>query len=411
MRPQTTYYLMRGGVSYFYSMWLTVTLLYHTTVITDDPLRLILLGAALEVTIFLLEIPTGVVADTYSRKWSVVVGLVVTGAAYLLEGAFAVYATVFLAHILHGVGFTFYSGANDAWLADEMGPERAAPVFVRGSQIALIAGPIGILSAIVIGQAGLNAPLMVAGGGIAVIGVALAFVMTERGFKPEQSSARVWGQLTGTFRRSLGLLERGKGMALVVTVGVIVGSSAGGFDRLFTPHFLLNFDPPLEPLIWFGLLSGAVSISAAVILQWIRRRARLISAERVPRLIAALYAGTMAGNVVFVLTRQFELAVAAYWFSQMLRTTTRPLIIIWISQITPSQFRATAISMYWQSISLGNVIGAPIIGLIGTVTSLRWALLTAVLALSPTLWLLTRKVRGAETPLPLASSPSRGEGE
>jgi MFS transporter, DHA3 family, tetracycline resistance protein len=410
MRPQTTYYLMRGGVSYFYSMWLTVTLLYHATVITQDPLRLILLGVAHEATVFLLEIPTGVVADTYSRKWSVVIGLAVAGVAFALEGAFAVYATVFLAQILHGIGFTFYSGANDAWLADEVGPEKASPVFVRGAQIALISAQIGILSAIVIGQAGLPAPLLVAGIGMAAIGVILAFAMTEHGFKPEPSSARVWGKLTGTFRQSLGLLERGKGLALVVTVGVVVGLSVGGYDRLFTPHFLLNFDPPLEPVVWFGLLSAAVSVSAAVILQWIRRRAKLISAERIPRLIAALYGGTMAGNIVFVLAGQFELAVVAYWFSQMLRTTTRPLIIIWISQITPSQFRASAISMYWQSISLGNVIGAPVIGLIGSVTSVRWALLTAVLALSPTLWLLTRKGRGG-TPHPLTPSPTRGEGE
>lgn len=396
MRPEKTYYLMRSGVSYFYSMWLTVTLLYHTTVITQDPLRLILLGVALEATVFLFEIPTGVVADTYSRKWSVVIGLGLTGAAYVLEGAFPIYGTVLVAYILHGIGFTFYSGANDAWLADEMGPEKAAPVFVRGSQISLISAQAGILSAIVIGQAGLPAPMLVAGIGIAGIGVLLAFAMTEHGFKPEPSSARVLGKLTGTLRRSVGLLERGKGMALVVMVGVVVGLSVGGYDGLFTPHFLLNFTPPLEPVVWFGLLSGAVSGSSALILEWIRRRAKLISAERVPRLIAALYAGTIAGNVVFVLAGQFELAVVAYWFSQMLRATTRPLIIIWISQITPSPLRASAISMYWQSISLGNVIGAPVIGLIGTITSVRWALMTAVLALSPTLWLLTRRVRGEE---------------
>lgn len=398
MRPETIYYLMRGGVSTFYNMWLTVTMLYHATVITQDPLQLILLGVAHEVTVFLFEIPTGVVADTYSRKWSCVIGLLMTGAAFALEGAFALYATIVLAQILHGIGFTFYSGANDAWLADEIGPDRAAPVFVRGAQIALIAPQIGILSAILIGQAGLAAPLFVAGIGMGTIGTILAFVMNEHGFKPEKSSARVWGNLTGTFRRSLSMLERGKGLALVVVVGLVVGLSVGGYDRLFTPHFLLNFTPPpLEPVVWLGLMSAAVSLSAALILQWIRRRARLISTERVPRLIAALYGGTILGNVVFVMAGRLELALIAYWFSQMLRTTTRPLIIIWISQITPSQFRASAISMYWQSISLGNVLGAPVVGLIGTLTSVRWALMTAVLALSPTLWLLTRRGQSVDS--------------
>lgn len=387
--------LMRFSFALFYNIWLTAALLYHTTVITQDPLLLILIGVAAEATVVLFEIPTAIIADTYSRKWSVIIGLLITGVALTLEGAFPIYATVVLAEILHGIGFTFYSGANDAWLADEVGMVRAAPIFVRGGQISLLAAQAGILSAIVIGQAGLHMPLIVAGIGMGALGVFLLFVMREDGFTPEPSSERIMGKLTATFRRSLSMLRGGYGMGLVVAVGVVVGLSVGGYDRLYTPHFLLNFTPPLEPIVWFGLLSFAVSVSAAVILEVIRRRAKLISAERIPRLIAMLYAGTIAGNVIFVLAGQFELAVFAYWFSQMLRTTTRPLIIIWINQITPSHSRASAISMYWQAVSLGNVLGAPVIGLIGTLTSARWALLAAVLALSPTLWLLTR---GRHTP-------------
>jgi len=371
-------------------MWLTVTLLYHTTDVTQDPLLLILLGVVLEGTIFLFEIPTGIIADSYSRKWSVIIGLLLTGCAYLLEGAFTFYTTVLLAQMIYGLGFTFYSGANDAWLADEVGPDKAAPVFVRGSQISLITGQVGILGAILIGQAGLNRPLLVAGLGFLAIAVFLATVMTEDGYTPEQKSAQVITQLAGTFRNSLQLLGRGSKFVTVVTVGVVVGLSVGGYDRLFTPHFLLNFDPPFEPIVWFGLLSAVVSLSSAVILEWIRKRARLISAEAIPRLIAVLYAGTILGNIVFVLAGQFGLAIAAYWFSQMLRATTRPLIIIWINQITTSQVRASAISMYWQSNSLGQIIGAPVIGLIGRATSIRWALMSAVLALLPTLWLLNR---------------------
>jgi hypothetical protein len=118
-------------------------------------------------------------------------------------------------------------------------------------------------------------------------------------------------------------------------VGVIVGLSLGGYDRLFTPHFLLNFESPVEPIIWFGLLSAIVSISSAIILEWIRKRANLISNENVPKLIGLLYGGTILGNVVFVLAGHFGLAVVAYWFSQMLRTTIRPLIIVWITGLPP----------------------------------------------------------------------------
>jgi DHA3 family tetracycline resistance protein-like MFS transporter len=371
-------------------MWLTVTLLYHTTEITQDPLQLVLLGVVLEGTVFLFEVPGGVIADSYSRKWSVIAGLLLIGVAYMLEGSFALYAPVLVAQMVFGLGFTFYSGANDAWLADEIGTEQAAPVFVRGSQISLIAAQPGIFGAIWLGQNGLHVPMLVAGTGMILLALWLIAFMPENGFTPEQASARVWQQLTHTFKRSTSLLQRQSRFIVVVMVGVVVGLSVGGYDRLFTPHFLLNFTPPLEPVVWFGLLSSVVSLSSAAVLEWVRQRPALISADDAPRLIALLYGGTIAGNVIFVLAGQFWLAVLAYWFSQMLRATTRPLIIIWINQITTSAVRASAISMYWQSNSLGQIVGAPFIGLLGQLTSLRVALMSAVLALSPTLWLLTR---------------------
>ncbi len=391
MKPQTTYYLMRSGVSFFYSMWLTVTLLYHTTAVTTDPLLLVLLGVVLEGTTFIFEVPTGVVADSYGRKRSIVIGLILMGAAYLLEGSFAIYLTVLLAQFLYGLGFTFYSGANDAWLADEIGPSAAASVFMRGTQLSQLSTQIGILSAIVVGQGGLQWPLVVAGVGMMVVGLLLSALMSETGFHPPHTPQPVFQQLSQTFQHSLQLLRVSPRFVTVVLVGFVVGLSLGGYDRLFTPHFLLNFDPPLEPVVWFGLLSAVVSLSSAVMLEWIRRRARLLSAESVPRLIAVLYGGTILGNLVFVFAGQFGLAVMAYWFSQMLRATTRPLIIIWINQITESRVRATAISMYWQLNALGHIVGLPIIGWIGRIASLQTALLSAVLALAPTLWLLLRK--------------------
>jgi len=381
---------MRGGFSLFYNMWLTVTLLYHTTSVTDDPLKLVFLGVVLEGTIFLFEIPTGVVADSYSRKWSTIVGLLLIGVAYFLEGSAPIYGRVLLAHFIYGLGFTFFSGANDAWLADEVGADNAAPIFVRGSQISLMMSQAGILSAIAIGRSGLNIPLLVAGVGIFALGMMLIVTMTENGFTPEETTGSVFNRMSHTFQNSINVLHYSPHLITVVIVGIVVGLSVGGYDRLFTPHFL-SYDPPYEPVVWFGVLSAVVSLSSAIILEWIRKRAKLISVELVPRSIAVLYGGTILGNIVFVLAGHFWLAVVAFWFSQMLRTTTRPLIIVWINQIAESRVRATAISMYWQSNALGQILGSPMLGLIGRIFSLRVALMSAVLALSPTLWLLRRQ--------------------
>ena len=78
---------------------------------------------------FLFEIPTGVVADTLGRRASYLLGtvtLAVTTVLYYLlwvwESPFWAWAIV---SVLLGLGFTFFSGAVDAWLVDALARHRA----------------------------------------------------------------------------------------------------------------------------------------------------------------------------------------------------------------------------------------------------------------------------------------------
>src|SRR3982751_6805710 len=89
----------------------------------------------------LFEIPTGVIADTRGRRISFLLGtatLFFTTLAYLWlwrsHGPFWLWAVV---SILLGLGFTFFSGATEAWLVDGL---KAADhkgqldaVFAKGS--------------------------------------------------------------------------------------------------------------------------------------------------------------------------------------------------------------------------------------------------------------------------------------
>ena len=83
-RPQPVYYLLGGGTSFLLVLAFTLSQVYHVTVVGLSPLQLVLVGTVLEATCFLFEIPTGVVADLYSRRLSVVIGLMLLGAGMLL---------------------------------------------------------------------------------------------------------------------------------------------------------------------------------------------------------------------------------------------------------------------------------------------------------------------------------------
>src|SRR5918995_1754499 len=91
----------------------------------------------------LFEVPTGVVADTRGRRFSFLLGavtLLVSTLLYLvmweIHAAFIGWA---LASILLGLGFTFFSGATEAWLLDALDAtgarDRLEAVMARGQTV------------------------------------------------------------------------------------------------------------------------------------------------------------------------------------------------------------------------------------------------------------------------------------
>ena len=101
-----------------------VSLVYMVEVAGLDPLQMVLVGTALEFSAFVFEIPTGIFADTVSRKWSVVIGHALTGIAFVVLAMFPRFDVIILTQILWGFGWTFISGAYPAWLTEEIGVER-----------------------------------------------------------------------------------------------------------------------------------------------------------------------------------------------------------------------------------------------------------------------------------------------
>ena len=73
----------------------------------------------------------------------------------------------------------------------------------------------------------------------------------------------------------------------------------------------------------------------------------------------------------------------AFCFSQVPRTASKPIFIIWLNRHTPSEIRATMFSLYWQSKALGHILFVPVLGALGALSTLRIALTAASLALLP----------------------------
>jgi DHA3 family tetracycline resistance protein-like MFS transporter len=386
---------MEGASSLLFTLITTVNLVYQVTVVALNPLQLVLVGTLLESVVFLFEVPTGIVADVYSRRLSIILGMVLTGLGFIVEGAVPRFAFVLAAQVIWGLGATFTSGATQAWIADEIGEERAGPVFMRGTQAGLIGGLVGIPLSAGLGSLSIQVPIVLGGVLFVLLGVFLALVMPEAGFTPQPAAQREsW---RGTFRSGARLV-RGRTILLVfMGIAAFDGLYSEGLDRLWTAHILTNFAFPvavhLKVVVWFGLIKAArmlLSIAATEIAQ------RLVKSgppRAIARALFSIDTLIVVGLVVFALAGRLGMALAAYMVIQVLRTVSDPLITTWITPHIDSGVRATVFSMASQVNAIGQIAGGPVVGVIGTRGSLRAAFIADAIFLAPVLPLLGRVLR------------------
>src|SRR4051812_43840358 len=133
---------------------------YLVQVLHLSPLQLVLMGTAMEAAIFVSEVPTGVVADTYSRRLSLIVGWLGMGVAWMAVGALSAPWLVIAAWALWGLAYTFTSGAYQAWITDEVGIERAPGVFLRGSRISYVGAVAGLIGQVALASVSLRAAVI-----------------------------------------------------------------------------------------------------------------------------------------------------------------------------------------------------------------------------------------------------------
>src|SRR3990172_11659346 len=152
LNPVSVFYILSGASSLANAMMFIALSVYYVTVVHMDPLQLVLVGTVLEATYLFFEVPTGVVADTYSRRLSVIIGMFVLSAAWLLEGALPFFAAILAAEAVRAVGEAFTSGATHAWLADEVGEENVGPIFLRSGQVYRTFGILGTVAGAALGS-------------------------------------------------------------------------------------------------------------------------------------------------------------------------------------------------------------------------------------------------------------------
>jgi MFS transporter, DHA3 family, tetracycline resistance protein len=255
-------------------------------------------------------------------------------------------------------------------------------VYLRATQFGLLGTVAGSLLSGVIALAGLNVPLIVAGGLLCLLTGVLAFLMPERNFTRSRARARQsWSLLTGQARAAHRAIVAVPGLVLLFGMTLFAGMWSESFDRLYGAFLLrdIRFPHAFHPAIWFSFMACAIALLGLGSTQIAKR----VGPDSVA---GALLAATLAigGAVVVVATAHaFAVAVAAVLAVSTMRPVLAPLITGWmVTRVEPS-VRATALSAQEMFDSGGQIIGGPVIGAIGTLATIRIALLAGAAALAP----------------------------
>jgi len=378
--------------------WVVVAV-YLVRVAKLDPLQLVLVGTVMEATVFLCEIPTGVVADLVSRRLSLGIGWLVQGGAWALVAATTNVWVVLVAWVLWGIGATFESGAFQAWITDEVGPANVGPVFVRGSQASFVGGIVGVLAGFAVATVNIRAAIYGAGTVTAAMGVVALTVLPETGFTPAPRGDRTRRRaMLDTAGGGLRLIRRAPALVLLVTATVFAGAASEGFDRLREAHLLRDIGVPglagLDPLWWFAVLSIGGTLLALGAANTLAARMTTADEGALSRMLFALSAVEVVAALGFALAGSFTLAIAALWLLGLGRSLVYPVYATWLNRsITDSRVRATVNSIANQADAIGQTAGGPLVGAIGKLVSLPAALVTSALFLTPVLGLYGRAAR------------------
>ena len=315
----------------------------------------------------LFEVPTGVVADTRGRRFSFLLGsatLLLSTLLYLLMWQW--HAPLWgwaIASILLGLGFTFFSGATEAWLVDALGSTGFSgdleSVFGRAQTVGGAAMLTGSVAGGVIAQAtNLGVPYVARAAMLGVTLLVAFWFMRDLGFSPRRGASAaaeirsvVRGAVDGGFRNPP---IRWLMLATPFTVGV----SFYAFYAL-QPYLLqLYGDPSAYGIAGLAaaLVAGA-QIVGGLIVPWVRR---LFS-----RRTHALILGGVANVILLALiglTNSFWAALVLLAGWAMVFAVEAPLRQAFVNGVIPSEQRATVLSFDALMGSAGGVVAQPTLG-------------------------------------------------
>lgn len=364
-----------------------------------DLFQVMLVNAMFSLGQVIFEVPTGVVADTIGRRACFALGiftLLVSTLLYLGSAELGWGMVGFLgASVLLGLGYTFQTGAVDAWLVDALDhvsyTRPKSEVFARGGMVAGATMLVGTLLGGVLGQADLAWPYLLRSAILLVTLVVVLALMRDIGFQPRPLRISRFGEETRA------ILAAGTTYGWrhpVVRPLLFVSLSQGLFFMYFfyssQPYALALLGRP--DLVWVAgaltamfALSGVVGnslVGAVTKRSWGRSASRLLAVGAVLNAVLTALLGMIGfftpegGSIT-----SFGALAALLALSGIVGGVVAPVRQAFINEHIPSAQRATVLSLDSFFADVGGSVGQPVFGWMSKAFSIPVTYLVGAIAL------------------------------
>ncbi|MGY0235273.1 MFS transporter [Longispora urticae] len=315
----------------------------------------------------LFEVPTGIVADMWGRRISFLLGTVTlaatTGLYVLLWQLRAPFWQWAVVSLLLGLGFTFFSGATEAWLVDALTATGYTGALEAVFARAQVLGGVGMLGGSIAGGylaqvTDLGVPFLVRAGVLVVMFVLAAVLMRDIGFTPRRD-----GRPLAEMRRLVADSTRYGWRIPAVKYLMLAAPFTGGASiyvfYALQPHLLNLYGDPRAYGV-AGLVAAIVAgaqILGGLLAPWIRTRFRL----RTSVLLLAEGVGAVAVVLIGSIANFWVvLGLIVCW--GLVFTAATPVRQAYLNGLIPSRQRATILSFDSLMGSTGGIVAQPALG-------------------------------------------------
>ncbi|TSC95371.1 MAG: major facilitator superfamily protein [Parcubacteria group bacterium Athens1014_10] len=363
--------------------------------------KIALIGSARSIAGLIFEIPTGAIADIYGRKFSVILGYVLSGFSLLFVPFVHSFHAMLLLFVANAIFETLFSGADRAWVVDLLNEKKER--FLTDSyflktrafrNIGLIAAPV--IAGIVVGLYGMSILWAIFGSGM-ILSSLILFLGKESEIKKEsiksEEAKKVYEikKFTSHIQESFKFIFKSKIISLLF-LGIFVFYFVDEITSLAWAPYLEknNISLPMIGYL-FSIIAGIGVVLPLFIEKLLKKKSRL----SILLFIMAAYAfllmslGFISGSLIiaaiFILFSSIE---------EIFVPLEESLVNFYIS----SKNRATVLSAKSVIESFSSIIGGPIAGLVLITFSLRQSIvLSGFLLLSlPLIYSFLKNKKGAK---------------